>query len=579
MTRTLLPPQENNPELVPPAQPTVNPLWLIVALLTILVVASLALAYNFYRQSQGLPVPSISPTPTVPVVTPTIPVLSLVPSPVTPVSESISWNSSPVTHPALDIFKSLNQENTSEYTPSKAKYYQVATLPQGQKLVLAYVPTQGMGEFDTILRVVVDGPRNFLVPTPDSQNYFDNLLDGNKISTWTYQIPELNPPERLFTTDDLKGDYKMSYTTTDKFESLPSPQLVQDFPTGALYYTKNQVSGKPSGIFGLNYYFRLKDNTLVRYIPTVPGMNDDQKPNITWEDRSENSTSFNTRLIGGCGSESRNDNYSLSPEFISQKVHSGYMFNESQPQYEVFQVTDPNHPLVGQLYNNYKVGRESEPGFLNINDFAKQHNHFIWKDKMGNYLLFISANYQPMAECGKPVIYLYPQVPTQVSVKVGAKITQSEPLYSSIGWQVLAQPDGSLNYQGQNYPYLFWEGQGNGLYPDYRDQGFVVAQQDLIATVNRHLRLLGLNQKESADFMEFWQPRLPSTPFVRLTWLGTADMNRLAPLKVSPRPDTTIRLFLEFEGLDSPITLKPQKLSAPKRTGFTLVEWGGLLFK
>ena len=87
----------------------------------------------------------------------------------------------------------------------------------------------------------------------------------------------------------------------------------------------------------------------------------------------------------------------------------------------------------------------------------------------------------------------------------------------------------------------------------------------------------GLNAQESADFLAFWQPKLPSSPYVRLTWLNTADMNQLAPLQVNPIPKTFIRTFLEFEGLTKPITLIPQKLSSLPRLGFTLVEWGGLL--
>jgi hypothetical protein len=49
------------------------------------------------------------------------------------------------------------------------------------------------------------------------------------------------------------------------------------------------------------------------------------------------------------------------------------------------------------------------------------------------------------------------------------------------------------------------------------------------------------------------------------------------PLTITPTPDTQIRLFLDFEGLTTPIPLAPQMLSAPPRSGFTVVEWGGLL--
>jgi len=79
--------------------------------------------------------------------------------------------------------------------------------------------------------------------------------------------------------------------------------------------------------------------------------------------------------------------------------------------------------------------------------------------------------------------------------------------------------------------------------------------------------------------MEYRLPKLPQSPYVQLTWLGTADMDQLAPLKVSPKPDTSIRIFLDFVGLERPVSLIPQKLSAPERRGFTLVEWGGLLVK
>jgi hypothetical protein len=88
---------------------------------------------------------------------------------------------------------------------------------------------------------------------------------------------------------------------------------------------------------------------------------------------------------------------------------------------------------------------------------------------------------------------------------------------------------------------------------------------------------MGLNSKEIADFIEFWLPKMPTTPFVRLTWLTTEEMNILAPLQVSPRPDSVIRVFLDFAGLEKETAITPQVLPKYDRKGFTLVEWGGLL--
>jgi hypothetical protein len=178
------------------------------------------------------------------------------------------------------------------------------------------------------------------------------------------------------------------------------------------------------------------------------------------------------------------------------------------------------------------------------------------------------------------VIYLYPENPTNVNVRVGAKVRISEPFYEpEIGWQnVLANPDGELIYHGQKYDSLYWEGLGYGNYPDVRNVGTVVEQKDLLATVEKQLKQQGLNGKETADFMEFWADKLPKTPFVKLTWFSTAQMNELAPIFISPRPQTVIRVFLDARGLQSPVSLRPQVLTAPERRGFTLVEWGGLLY-
>ena len=48
-----------------------------------------------------------------------------------------------------------------------------------------------------------------------------------------------------------------------------------------------------------------------------------------------------------------------------------------------------------------------------------------------------------------------------------------------------------------------------------------------------------------------------------------------AELQINPAPDTVIRVFMTFEASDYMIRILPQKLTAPERIGFTVVEWGG----
>ena len=51
------------------------------------------------------------------------------------------------------------------------------------------------------------------------------------------------------------------------------------------------------------------------------------------------------------------------------------------------------------------------------------------------------------------------------------------------------------------------------------------------------------------------------------------------PLKITPEPDTVIRVMMTFKGLEAPIEVEEQKLETPERTGFVAVEWGGTEIK
>ena len=105
----------------------------------------------------------------------------------------------------------------------------------------------------------------------------------------------------------------------------------------------------------------------------------------------------------------------------------------------------------------------------------------------------------------------------------------------------------------------------------------MVAQSDVHSFLLSSLAKLGLNQKETADFIEFWEPRMQGKPYYAVSFYGTHVMNQLAPLTVTPKPDTIIRILMDFTPLDHPVAVTPYSLTSIPRTGFTVIEWGGVI--
>ncbi|MFQ6954782.1 MAG: hypothetical protein ACLRSP_04415, partial [Flavonifractor plautii] len=72
----------------------------------------------------------------------------------------------------------------------------------------------------------------------------------------------------------------------------------------------------------------------------------------------------------------------------------------------------------------------------------------------------------------------------------------------------------------------------------------------------------------------YWLPKLEGNPYNLLSFQTEAYTDS-AGLTIDPAPDTLIRVFLAWKGLDAPVEVEPQTLTAPERADFTAVEWGG----
>jgi len=178
----------------------------------------------------------------------------------------------------------------------------------------------------------------------------------------------------------------------------------------------------------------------------------------------------------------------------------------------------------------------------------------------------------------KPVIYLYPKEKTDVSVRVNPDggLTYTEPTYNN-GWNVIANPNGSLLLGNKVFPYLFWE--GNSFKVKAPKEGFVVKKEFISFFLDITLRIQGLNKKEISDFKEFWVPRMQKKPYYFINFIPQEEIDRIAPLEITPKPDTIIRVLMNFNGLDSPINVSEQKLIHRERSGFAAIEWGGIFEK
>jgi hypothetical protein len=178
----------------------------------------------------------------------------------------------------------------------------------------------------------------------------------------------------------------------------------------------------------------------------------------------------------------------------------------------------------------------------------------------------------------KPVIYLYPTHSEQVSVRlsVPAGLSRSVPNYNSTsGWQVIAQPDGTLTNlsDGKTYPNLFWESNPTSIHFNMTT-GFVVTGTTTKAFLEHQLSTMGLNQQETNDFITYWIPRIDNNPYNLIHFAGS-EYTDYAKLSIAPRPDSLLRVFMVVAPLQQPLTLPPQTFPVFHRVGFTVVEWGG----
>jgi hypothetical protein len=241
---------------------------------------------------------------------------------------------------------------------------------------------------------------------------------------------------------------------------------------------------------------------------------------------------------------------------------------------------EPDDAYARSFYDRYLNARDDwwygeKPQPVTFAEFTRELPFFFWKDPFDRLIRFTNAAYLPPFTC-EPVVYLYPETERSVEVRLGdrVRVLRAAPEYGG-SWRVRASPDGSLLALGERHSFLFWEGIA-GIMPR-PEQGFVVPRADIETFFRRTLARLGLTDLETEDFLTAWLPAFGEAAYYRIGFYDRATIDAYAPLEVTPRPTTVIRVLFDYQPLSAPMQLEEPVLP-PRvpREGFTVVEWGGL---
>lgn len=271
-------------------------------------------------------------------------------------------------------------------------------------------------------------------------------------------------------------------------------------------------------------------------------------------DKSQSKYVFIFRNLALYENSSRKIKYSIDGIANDQKMGN---------QQEITIISTPGNHAFQFYYNDayYEIYSDSlhiQPGYKNTYS-----------------VYFTDAIYQ--IEVEKPVIYVYPEMETEIELSVDIKDTPLllYPKYDG-SWKFTATPTGELKFDHGTYDYLFWESTREIVLPQITSlKGFLVKGENVVTFLEEKLTLAGLNSKEQADFITYWGPRLAVNAFNFVRFEFNEECDKYAEIGCLPRPENIFRINMQWHGISAPIEVEEQEIISASRKGFYIIEWGG----
>jgi hypothetical protein len=180
-------------------------------------------------------------------------------------------------------------------------------------------------------------------------------------------------------------------------------------------------------------------------------------------------------------------------------------------------------------------------------------------------------NYDRFAAPKKPVIYFYSNTDLKVTTQLELfnqsdkfSFLYPEPTSQTSGgnkieWKVQVKANQSLFLEEKSnmmFSELFWEAnlfKSNYLIDFQRRDYDVISKANLIPYFEKILPILGLNDHERCQFINYWAPQMQEFKYSFVIF-SQDYINRFSKLNVMPKPDLLLRVFMIWYGSNQEIT-------------------------
>ena len=183
--------------------------------------------------------------------------------------------------------------------------------------------------------------------------------------------------------------------------------------------------------------------------------------------------------------------------------------------------------------------------------------------------------------CGgiaKPILYLYPEKTTKVTVSFEHPefLETTYPKFID-KWEVTAKKNGDLtDKEGKYYYGLYWD-EAKTHFVDFHE-GYYVTKENAIDFLEKKLTYIGLNDKERNEFIMYWLPILEKNEKNLVYFELTEERESYNKIFITPKPDSLLRIVIHVKKVDHEVEIPKQKLTKFQRKGFVAVEWGGTTY-